>query len=360
LYALVFVILCHNRTYGQDTLTTKKIKPAESSVVDLTDQINITPFILRQSNGFRIGGLNNNKTINYSPNDGVSLGVRFHHKWLGLALAYSPRKLQDADIGQSDFINILLNSYGKKVGFDLYYLTYNGYLIENFRELEKIPASNDDSRKNPLRFRYDLHTLNTGANVYYIFNSRKYSYRSTFLQNEWQQKTAGSFMLTFSLNYYELKGDSSILPLRYDLKAGEENQLVNGRFLSFAFLPGYSFTLVAFKHLFLTLSPSIGVMVQQQYYTTQTGETIDRVPIILRTLGRSGVGYNSRYFYAGLTSVTDVYNIPLASKVRLENLINNFTIYAGFRLNVPKPLKKYSDWLGKLSPGNIFTLQLKK
>lgn len=345
---------------AQDTLSTthdtRKIFRREDYLEDFSNMINVTPFALKSTTGFTLSG---NKNIQYAPNEGVSLGIKLQHKWLGFAISYSPRKFQNENIGQSDFMNIMLNSYGKKIGFDVYYLTYRGYIVENLRDLERIPPGTNEN-VHPNRFRYDLHTLNTGFNAYYIFNSKKFSYRSTFLQNEWQKKSAGSFMLTASMNYYQLEGDSTVVPVRYDPLADEQARLKSGDFLSVALMPGYTHTFVVFKRLFLTLSPSVGFMFQEQHYLTEHDMVVNRQTFIPRLMGRTGLGFNSRRFYAGISSVNDVYNIQLAKGTRINNQISSFTLYTGFRLGVPRPMQKYSDLLGKLDPLRFIGLQVRK
>jgi hypothetical protein len=342
---------------AQDTSVsyTRKGRPYKrlDYVEDLSDMINVAPFVSKSTTGFILSGA---KSIEYFPNEGVTLGVKLQHKWLGLALAYSPKKLQDESIGQSDFINIVLNSYGKQLGFDLYYLNYRGYYVRNTGALQRNNPPPPDDR-NPNNYRYDLNTTNTGLNVYYLFNGKKYSYRSTFLHNEWQKKSAGSFLVTASFNYYRLSGDSTMVPVRYDDRAGiEQARLKSGDFYSFCLMPGYAHTFVIFKRFFITLVPSTGIMLQTQNYITENNLNVERQGVNIRSTGRIGVGFNSRRFYCGFSYIGDVYDIQLAKEYRISNQINSSILFAGVRLGVPKSLKKYSDFLGKCDPVNILSI----
>jgi hypothetical protein len=281
------------------------------------------------------------------------VGLKLQHKWLGFAFSYSPKKLQEDKKGTSTFTNLVLNSYGKKVGFDVYYLNYKGYYIQNYKSFPALDSLVSDG-KFPQRS--DLQTLSVGFNLYYIFNSQKFSYRAAFANNDWQKKSAGSFTLTTSFNYYQITADSTIIVRKLDHNAAEETKIKSGDFYSFGLMPGYAFTLVVAKHFFLTFTPSVGGMYQIQNYYTDTGLLVARHAIIPRYMARLGIGYSGSKFYSGFSSVGDAYSIPLAKNEVLNYTIGNVTFYAGIRLGVPKILKKPSDFLEKCNPGNIFLL----
>ena len=350
---LIICIICLKSILSAQDKGLKNQIPASTFITDLSDKINISGFVERATTGFTLKAI---RDIQYSPNEGLHLGVRIQHKWLGFALSYSPKKLQNDNIGQSELFNVMINSYGKKFGSDLYFLSYRGYFIENTRDLEsKAPGS--ENRKNPFQFRYDLNTVNTGFNVWYLFNSGRYSYRSSFAQNEWQKKSAGSFLINLSVNYYRLNADSTVVPQRYDKSVEEEGRLKSGTFYSFVLMPGYAHTFVLRNFFFITISPSAGLMFQLQDYFTQHDINVKRNGLFPRFMARAAIGYNSGKFYYGITALNDVYTIPLAKNTRIDNQLNSVTIYLGFRFEVPPGLKKASDMLGKWDPVNILSVK---
>ncbi len=351
---IVFLLLLNFVAFAQDTTTYKSsdVKPFKRTdyIEDLSNMINISPMIFQTRSTFTLKG---KEGVDYSPNDGYNVGLKLQHKWLGFAFSYSPKKLQEDKKGTSAFTNLVLNSYGRKVGFDVYYLEYKGYYVQNYRSF---PALDSSVSGGKFPQRSDLQTLSVGFNLYYIFNSKKFSYRAAFANNDWQKKSASSFTLTTSFNYYEITADSTILIRKLDNNAHEETKLVRGGFYSIGLMPGYAFTLVLSKHFFFTFTPAVGGMFQIQNYYTEHNKQVSRQVFIPRYLARLGIGYSGSRFYAGFTSIGDAYSIPLAKNESLNYTIGNVTLYAGIRLPVPKILKKPSDFLGKCNPGNIFLL----
>ena len=62
----------------------------------------------------------NKKAIQYEPNEAPSIGLKLQHKWLGVCFTYGPKGIQNNEKGTSEYFNLVLNSYGKKIGFDIY------------------------------------------------------------------------------------------------------------------------------------------------------------------------------------------------------------------------------------------------
>jgi hypothetical protein len=150
-----------------------------------------------------------------------------------------------------------------------------------------------------------------------------------------------------------------MIPVRYDDKADERARLKDGDFVSLCLMPGYAHTFVVAKRLYFTFAPSLGLMLQQQRYDTQNGLKVLHYGLEPRGTLRAGFGFNSKWFYTGFYFIVDAYNYQLAKSYRISNQINSSCLYIGFRLNVPKPMQKYSDFIGKMNPMNLFSVQVK-
>lgn len=330
-----------------DSSSNKAPITRSSYITDLTNHINITPFIHNAANGFVLHG---KKNLRYDPNESIGIGLRLSHKWLILAIGYGPKNIQERKRGSTDYLNITLNSYGKRLGLDAYYLAYKGYYISNPAGIPNLA----EAYGKTLPLLPGLSTLNIGCNVFYIFNHQKYSYRAPFVQNEQQKHSAGSFILTASYSYYKLSSDTGIVPSPAYSEIPPESRISQGTFNSISIMPGYSFTLIGFKRLFFTLSPSIGLMAQQQSYLIEKSSTQRNVlDIVPRAMSRLAIGYNGNRFYTGISSVIDTYNVPLANKDFLQYTIGGGSFYIGYRFNVPPSFQKASDKLEQLSPQNI-------
>lgn len=325
------------KTSAQENLPVHKGR--EYYVEDFTSKVNISPFAFKSSNMFTLQGKGR---LDYEPNDYLSLGIRFMHKWLGFAYSYAPKNLQERLKGTTTYTNFQLNSYGKKMGFDIYYLGYSGYYISNTRQLEELRTL---VPKNEFIKRPDIATISIGTNIYYIYNHKKYSYRSTFVQNEIQKHSAGSFMLSASFSYYNISADSSIVPAAF-VNVENEARLRRGDFYSLCFMPGYGHTFVISNGFFITLSLFGGLNIQQQHYFVDiSSKQFDKAAFIPRVMGRGGIGYNSKKFYCGIMSIGDDYVVPLSKGEKLTYLVGSASFYLGFRFNVPKSMQKYSNKL---------------
>jgi len=345
---IIIPILCFLviKTNGQDTSYTQigKYTMKRSDYIDnLTAMINITPFIYAASNRFIFAA--NKKSIQYDPNEAPSIGLRLQHKWLGVSFTYGPKAIQNKDKGTSEYFNIVFNSYGKKIGFDIYYIGNKGYFVGNKKVME------DLNLKSQYLIRPDLQTKGLGFNTYYLFNHKKFSYRSSFLHNEIQKRTAGSFLLTFSGSYYKINADSSVVPTGYQGQIENISQLRSGSFITAGLMPGYALTVVGFKRFYATFSLSYGVMYQIQDYQAKSGIKEDEVRRnlwITRGLARVSAGFNSKYLYFGVSGVGDNYHIPLGAGNQLQYSIGNVMIFVGSRIKMPKKFSKVSDLMDKV------------
>lgn len=316
-------------------------------IEDFSDRIHINPFINGADNGFELRG---RKSIRYKPNQSFSLGLRITHRWLSLAVSYEPRKLQESKYGATNHLNLVFNTYGKRIGVDLYYLKYTGYYISNPQNMPELaPRYTTNFPIYP-----DLTTLNIGFNACYIFNHRKYSYRATFLHNDIQRKSAGSFILTGSYSYYKISSDSGFVPDELFKYVPEEARINSGSFNSVSVMPGYSYTLVGLQRLFFTVAPSLGAMLQFQSYSVGNAfSDQSRVNVIPRAMLRAGFGFNSRKFFIGYSGTIDSYIVPISRNQRLNYFINGSQVYLGIRIGVPKPLQKTSEFIDKCDPKRL-------
>ncbi len=316
-------------------------------VENMTRYIQLTPLLFASRNHFEI---QDQRILSFEPNEAANIGIRLQHRWLGVAISYAPRNIQEDIRGRTDYMNLQLNSYGKKVGFDIYYTNYNGYYIENYKKFPEL----DSLYGHHFPLRPDISTTALGANFYYIFNQKKYSYRSTFIQNERQKKSAGSFMLNGSVSYFNISGDSTIIHPNIKRHYEPAAQFKEGEFYSVSILPGYAHTFVAWQRFYFTFSAFVGIMGQYQSYGGGQNGYTERFVLLPRGLSKSGFGYNGKKFYTGFSSMIDTYDLPLSKKSRVTYVIGSISFFVGMRIAVPPKLKKYSDALGNFDPLYMF------
>lgn len=302
--------------------------------------LGVSLFNRNPNNQITINGINN---VTYNPNDANTQGIRFQHKWLGIAFGYSPKQLQDGRRGTTEEMDLHLFMYGRRNYIDAYYIGYTGFYIENYKQ-------NDSLNKNYNSFPLlpNMNANGFGVNYFYVFNHKKYSLRSSYLMNEIQRKSAGSFILGISVNSLGISNPINETPQLLAQTLPEE-KLLKGRFYGASVLPGYAHTFV-YKKIFFTIAPTLGFVTQHQNFTNADNRTRVRNTLALRSIGRIALGYNSNRFYAALTGVNDSYNYQLAPKVQLHTQLSEARVVVGYRFNTTSLFKKYrTKWIKLLS-----------
>ncbi|TAF65977.1 MAG: DUF4421 domain-containing protein [Cytophagales bacterium] len=276
-----------------------------------------------------------NIDLQYLPNVASTGGFGIVFKRIALNVGFKLRQDENAtrNRGQSQYLDLQLNSFGKKIGYDLYYQNYQGYYINN-------PAVVFGQWTNAtLPQRPDMRIQNIAANVSYFFNHRKFSYRSVFVFDERQIKPAGSFILTASIGYLNLSADSSFIPQNRVIPFENNSDFNQAKFYTFAFAPGYGYNLILFKSVFLSASISTNLGIQiHQYGLNQTDRSFANS--LFKLLGRASIGYSSQRFFAAGYFQFDTNNLS-TEQVNVSTTVLNFGILAGYRFRT-KLLNNFS------------------
>lgn len=192
-----------------------------------------------------------NRYYRYEPNSTLNMGVGATWKWLTLNLALGfPFMNPDRGQGSTRYLDLQAHAYPKKFIIDFFGEFYEGYHLLPQGELAP-PGEN-------FYVRPDLVITKIGASVQYHFNYDNHSLRAAFLQNEWQKKSAGSFLLGFEMYGGRAIDDSPQLPMTV-FDDGSRN-FRTMRFFDFGPNVGYAYTWVIKQRFFITAvaSTSLG------------------------------------------------------------------------------------------------------
>ena len=190
--------------------------------------------------------------------------------------------------------------------------------------------------------RPDLHVNQVGTSVQYILNHKQFSYRASFLQNEWQKKSAGTFIFGVEAYYGKVNADSTIIPsLVNNEEANREIQEL--RFIEFGPNAGYAYTLVLKEHFFLTGSASISLDYGENRISDRTGDR-KVTGVSPNTFFRVFGGYNSRKWAISLTYVTNGVRLATES-IERQIILNtgNFRLNYIYRFTPTKKAKRMLD-----------------
>jgi hypothetical protein len=238
---------------------------------------------------------NEKYTLNYYPNTSLNFGVGATYRWATLNLAYGFGFLNpERGRGKTRYLDLQFHSYGRKIIVDAFGQLYRGFYLgeQEYRSV-----------KDAFYLRPDLHVNLIGLSAQYVLNHKRFSYRASFLQNEWQKKSAGTFLVGLELYLGWINADSSIVPKaivanEIDLRPNKIN------FFELGPNVGYAYTLVVHKHFFITGSASVSfdvgrrVMKNSSQKETASGFSPNS---FLRFFG----GYNSSRWAISAMYITD-------------------------------------------------------
>ena len=293
---------------------------------------------------------NIDKNLNYGIHSKLGFGFGFNYSIFGFNLRYSPKSnsVANSKYGETRSLDFRMNLYGRKFVFDLYLISHSGFYLSNPQE---VFGSWENTGFYPPR--PDIEVFSAGGVAQYLSNNKKYSLRATYLQNEWQKKSAGSFIVGTSFFYTKYSSDSSFVPTHgvpieyfngYKLnKSSSFNLGING---------GYSHTFVLWKHFFLSAGLSVG---PQLSYSTVSSANVNQNSCSGFRLGmngliRTGFGYNSRRVVVSLFFVDEliVHNMAAGDVVSYFNP-GIFKLNFAYRFALGKPIKilnpKYWNFL---------------
>ena len=294
--------------YAQDN-STKPVKPKFETdtayVKSYEREITARIFASQKYTSIQVPGSSTITSFRYRPNTTLNLGVGATYRSFSLNLAYGFPGInkKDGEKGKTKYLDLQAHMYGRKFVIDLFGQFYKGYYINQ----RNFGINNLNFYTRP-----DLIVNMVGASGYYVFNNRRVSYRASLIQNEWQKKSAGTFLLGAEVYYGAMKADSTIVPveLASQLPHGSINRL---RFINIGPGLGYAYTFVYKENWFATGSLTVNVpidFVKENSFI----EDKNRVSITPNLLYRLALGYNSRrWIYTashvnGMVSARGTYN----------------------------------------------------
>jgi len=190
-----------------------------------------------------------NYTLHYLPNTTLNLGVGATYKWLTINLAYGFSFLnQDKDRGKTRYLDLQFHGYGQKAVVDGFGQFYNGFYLSP-------PGTAAPGIQYYVR--PDLKVTVIGLSYQRVLNYKRYSFRASFLQNEWQKRSAGSPLVGIEAYGGNFKADSTITPRVIDNSSQTVSQN-HTNFFQFGPTAGYAYTYVLNEFLFVTAVASAG------------------------------------------------------------------------------------------------------
>lgn len=305
-----------------------------------TDKLTTRLYSSVKYTNFSIQDQSLKKAVNYNVNNKVMLGLGANYSVFGLNIAFNlPFNEKDFDqYGETEYIDLQSHLYLRKYVVDFYLQRYKGFYINNPMEILQNWIVADSFPKRP-----DIRIVDAGLAVQYILNSKKFSYRAAYIQNEWQKKSAGSFILGASIFYVMVKGDSSLIPKNIEPPDfADGSKYDKSTQFSLGANAGYTHTFVAWKKFFLVIGLSAGPAIGNTsvHQTNMNQVTKSGITLNFNALGRGSFGYNSHKFYMGVFYLNQIIGNKLPQE-EVWNFVNtgNFRFNLVYRFNLKRPIK---------------------
>ncbi|MFT4032039.1 MAG: DUF4421 domain-containing protein [Siphonobacter sp.] len=263
---------------------------------------------------------NGSTRVIYRPNTTLNLGVGATYQSLTLNLAYGFPFLNQNDAkGKTKYLDLQSHLYGRKWVYDLYGQFYRGYYLST-PYIPLFTTSSGEYYKRP-----DIYLRMVGLSSYHLFNGHRFSYRAALVQNEWQKKSAGSWMTGAEVYYGSIGADSTLIPMTYQ----PQTEIRRVHFFKIGPGVGYAYSWVLNRHFFATasLTGNLNINITKEYIAD---EKLNRVNVRPNLNYRAVIGYNSQLWNVSLSLVNS--DVVLSG----ETLTNYLIRTGNYRLNVAR------------------------
>ncbi|MEI7726279.1 MAG: DUF4421 family protein [Bacteroidota bacterium] len=336
---VIFIILLFTTTLtsGQLSVDTTRLPQAEfdsNYLADYTNLLTARLFLLFQNASLLVNTPDENiAKIVYRPNVNLRIGLAGFWKWFGLGLSINnPFYKTDPDAyGKTRTVDLRVNAFGRKIAGELFVQNYKGYFIS--------------SPERPDGTHYiipDMATFSFGIAGYWIYNSKKFSIRAAFIQNERQKKSAGSLVVRPAFLFYRLSSDQGIIPaeLKDAYHIPLTNLVTSGEFYTLGLSPGYAYTFVFLKNIYITAALFPGFAVQLYSFSNEV-KSYSNSEFSFQLSGRFAVGYNSDKWFLGGSVQTGFNEITdHLSNALFTYDVAQFRLWGGTRFDIFRKKKK--------------------
>lgn len=282
----------------KDTLQNPYVKSYE-------DKVTISSYYLDTSNNFQIGfdSQGQKKYLDLNPNRREQLGISLSYKFIDVSFGFAPKFFDvNKDNSNSKLFSFNTRFYYKKWMQSFTFINQKGFY-----------ASEDEISVDFPRMR----TTKIGGTTSYIFNDR-FSYKALVNQNEWQTKSSGSFIPTFSFYYTNLNlndtADSS-----------------NGDIYVFSLAPSYFYNFVISDRILIGAGIAFGAGIN---------DVDGDVSALYQLDFNLKLAYNRDRFFAYTSLNTLNFIQSDAAEARLNDNISTLKFSIGYRFDPPNKVKE--------------------
>ncbi|WP_316634841.1 DUF4421 family protein [uncultured Flavobacterium sp.] len=276
-----------------------------------SDKITTSIYYLDTSNNFQIESKADGQKlyIDLIPDRREQLGLTVSYKFIDISIGFSPKFFDINNNTKSKHFNFGTRLYYKKWMQSFTFINQKGFHALTSGVQVDFPR---------------MRTTKIGGTTSYIFND-KFSFKALTDQNEWQTKSAGSFIPTFSFYYTNIDLNDPTDPS-------------TGNMYVFSLAPSYFYNWVINKRFLVGSGIAFGAGINDM-----DGDVSALYQLDLNLK----LAYNTdRIFaYAALNNIAFLQSNSATE--RLNDNISTLKISVGYRFNTPKKVKEVYDKVNK-------------
>ncbi len=276
--------------------------------IKYSEKVIISSSIQENNDTFHFGYKDKNESqqIKLKPNLERKLNFNFTYKLLDFSIGYTPSFLKtNLSQEKSKNFNFTLRFNAKNWMQTFVLIHQKGFHI--------------DTNNNFTKYFPQLRSTKIGGTTSYIFN-KNYSYSTLFNLNQWQTKSAGSFIPQFS-TYLT------------NIKSKETQDFLDVNIFSMTLSPSYYYNFVINKKILIGAGVNLGF-----------GANIveKEIKAIVEFSNDIKIGYNTNNFFTsiGYNGKTFSFN---NNGNRYQNSFHEFKLEIGIRFDPPNKAKKMYD-----------------
>ncbi|MCF0194008.1 MAG: DUF4421 domain-containing protein [Bacteroidaceae bacterium] len=257
----------------------------------------------------------------------VKLGPFFGYRWIFFGYTF---QVNDCGKKKTNRTETELRFYGSMMGCDLLY-RYTG---EDFKWRTNVLGMPQGEYSGGA----SITTI--GANVYYVFNHRRFSLPSLFSQSTVQKRSSGSVILGASITSHEFNLHIEDWPKEAEEAMRGEDKSHDYSFMDYAISVGYGYNFVLRKNLMLgvCLTPAIGY---KHIYGNPTNSNAGN-KINFDVIGRAALVWNNNKYFAGLSLVVHNYNFA-NDEIRISDTFGTLNLFVGLNFFKRKEYRNKSE-----------------
>ncbi len=319
---------------GFSAIDTNYIEPQHYNfTVMMQTTINYDFYRLRSNSG---------QSVSLSPDMAMRVGPYLGWRWFFLGYTFDLKNLGISDGGRKREVEFSI--YSSQIGIDLFYRrTGSDYKIRNAYLGEGV----DVGRLIDLPFD-GINVGITGANLYYIFNHKRFSYPAAFAQSTCQKVSCGSWMAgvgytsnSIELDHRKLQDVVAAHCSPGEVKIDSGLMFNKVKYYDVSVSGGYAYNWVFAKHCLFCASASVALSYKHSQgdmaENNDHGFSFDNVNV--DGIGRFGLVYNNTRWYAGASAILHSYNYR-KTRFATNNIFGSLNFYVGYNFGLKKGYRK--------------------